>query len=346
MMQDKTIRSTDIDALSCRNSCNQIGYFLPPDQAISLIIQSYASNLQYCQGYSNLSASRAVRKAFDKKFPIINRGTYIRTQAISNTIEQFVNHHKKCQIVSLGGGSDTRCFTYASPDVNYVELDFPETTKIKKLGILNSPVLKQAVGSTEDVVNPTSSLEFESMNSDLHTDYYHLIGADLRTLEDPPWLSFIDAKLPTLVLSECVLCYSTPLQNQQIILFWKSHLERMSILIYEPISLNDLFGRQMTENLAARGINLLTLNEYPTLKSKADFLAELGFTSVAVTDIAEIGGYGGLGSWFSAEELNRINRLELIDEVEEIRMLLMHYCLVYGLDFESVPGEWVLREGR
>lgn len=208
---------------------------------------------------------------------------------------------------------------------------------------MNNSILKEAVGAKEVIINPTNLQEFESMNSDLHTDFYHLIGADLRTLEEPLWITYINTELPTLVLSECVLCYSTPKQNQTIISFWKNLLKNMSILIYEPISLNDLFGRQMMENLAARGINLLTLNEYPTLQSKAQFLKDIGFNSVAVTDISEIGGYGQLKSWFNPEELQRINRLELIDEMEEIRMLLKHYCLVYGLNFEPIEGEWSIR---
>ena len=34
--------------------------------------------------------------------------------------------------------------------------------------------------------------------------------------------------------------------------------------------------------------------------------------------------------WIDHKEMGRINKLEMIDEIEEIRLLLEHYCLIYG----------------
>lgn len=328
--QDKIVRSTDLDALSCRWNCVQKGYF--EDVNIDKIINSYLKYLQFCEGYTNLSAGRTYKSVFDRKLPIINRGTYLRTKSISDIIGKFINDNEKCQIVSMGVGSDTRVFKLINPNINYIELDFEETTRIKKLTIINDSELSKAVNYSGLGATVADRLQFQTLDPNLHTDNYHLIGLDLRRLSDSNIVSeFLDSKRPTLVLSECVLCYLNPGENEKILKFWTDSISNLSLLIYEPISLNDSFGQQMRENLGRRGINLLTFNHFPTLKSKFDFLKSLNFQDINVTDIASIGGYSGDElSWISAEELKRIDKLDLIDEIEEIKLLLLHYCLVYG----------------
>ena len=54
--------------------------------------------------------------------------------------------------------------------------------------------------------------------------------------------------------------------------------------------------------------------------------------------------------WIEHNDMDRINKLELIDEIEEIRLLLEHYCLIYGeyteeksLNFKGIDTwSWVL----
>lgn len=110
---DKLVRATDLDALSCRYSINEKSYLVPRDEFIPDLIQSYQQHLQYCQGYTQLSSSRTLRTVFqERKFPLINRGSYLRTTAIDKVVREFVDEFSgKCQIVSLGSGSDTRAFT-------------------------------------------------------------------------------------------------------------------------------------------------------------------------------------------------------------------------------------------
>lgn len=337
--KDKVIRSTDLEALSCRLSCNERGYLQPADANIYKLVSSYQKYLQYCEGYTNLSAGRTFRQAFnDRKFPLINRGTYLRTALISQLLTKFAETYGTCQIISMGGGSDTRCFEYLQkyPSLKYVELDFPETAKLKKLTILQDPVLQKIVKYKPEnkSISVESKEEFKQFESDLSTENYQLVGCDLRTLtKESSFLANIDPSVPVLILSECVLCYLSPQENENVINFWSSIFQSslMSIIIYEPISLNDAFGVQMSDNLASRGINLLTFNEFPTLESKKKFLQKLSLTNIHVTDISEIGGYSNPSDcWFSESESLRINKLELIDEVEEIQLLLLHYCLVYA----------------
>lgn len=342
--QDKVIRATDLDALSCRYSANNKSYFSKPDPFIDSLISSYKMHLPLCTGYTNMSASRTLRSVFnEQKLPLINRGTYLRTELIDVITQEFIKEFKKCQVISLGGGSDTRCFRILEEygqDVRYCEIDFPESVKIKKLAIINNKKLADIVNYDEESQSITSKEEFARLESNVHTENYHLIGYDLRELtgnvDSGALLEYVDTSLPTLIISECVLCYLNPEENERIINYWKNAFASkalLALLIYEPMSLNDAFGTTMTHNLSNRGINLLTFNEYPNLEARYKFLSEKCQSSnVKLTDMSNVGGYDSdntMKAWISSKDLARINRLELVDEIEEIRLLLKHYCLCY-----------------
>lgn len=341
--QDKVIRSTDLDALSCRYSANNKSYFSTPDPFIDSLISSYKIHLPLCTGYTSMSANRTLRSVFnEQKLPLINRGTYLRTELIDVITQEFIKEFKKCQIISLGGGSDTRCFRILEQydeEVKYCEIDFPESVKIKKLAILNDRRLAGIVKYDKTTQSITSKEEFARLEANIHTDNYHLIGYDLRQLTSIlgcSLLEHVDTSIPTLILSECVLCYLNPEENKRIIDFWKNAFASralLALLIYEPMSLNDAFGTTMTHNLSNRGINLLTFNEYPNLDARYKLLSEkCQSTNIKLTDMSNVGGYDSddnSKAWISNKDLDRINRLELVDEIEEIRLLLKHYCLCY-----------------
>lgn len=342
--EDKLVRATDIDALSCRYSADKKGYFVPPDAYIADLIKSYERHLTFSEGYTQLSAGRTLRSSFTEgKFPLINRGTYFRTVAINRIVDEFVKKYPEGQIVSLGGGSDTRCFRVlgGSTAVNYVEIDFPESAKIKKLAICQNPALQKIVGVQLEPLNIDSKEQLASMDSDLHSEKYHLLGLDLRTLDvcGEEKLAFLDRNAPTLVISECVLCYLTPEDNVKVLTFWKNYTARVAVLVYEPMALGDAFGETMALNLLNRGIDLQTFHKYPDLKSRQHLFASLHY-NVKLTDMALMGGYSDASySWIDTNELARVSRLEMIDEVEEIRLLLQHYCLIYaesGLSVDTV----------
>lgn len=342
--QDKLIRATDIEALSCRNNANKKSYFANYDPYIDSLIQSYNQYLKFCVGYSSSSAGRILRSILqEQKFPLINRGTYFRVELINILLNEFILQFQQCQLVLLGSGSDTRAFHILknNPNVKYIELDFPESLRIKKLSILNQESLRNITQISEFQKSEVSSRDqFFALDPELHTPNYHLIGCDLRELKSEnvsnKVLSCLDKTLPTLVLSECVLCYLDPIDNRSIINFWKDNLSHSSLvcfIIYEPMSLNDPFGKVMKENLGHRGINLLTFSEFPDAISRFSFLSkECSLMNVKVTNMSSIAGYSGSAhkSWFLESELRRINNLELVDEIEEIKLLLDHYSVCYG----------------
>lgn len=337
--KDKSIRATDLDALSCRFCANAKGYFVPSDVYIKDLLQSYEHNLQYCQGYTPMSVGRALRTLFkDPKYPLINRGTFFRTKLINTIVERFISSHEECQIISIGGGSDTRGFRVLQDHptgVRYMEIDFVELVKIKKSAILLSATLLQIVGQAPEQTPLKDKASFESMDPEIHTSRYDLIALDLRDIDlrgKERLSSYLKDDVPTLVISECVLCYLTPEDNEKVLEFFKNELKDLAVLMYEPMGLGDAFGQTMEQNLTSRGIDLHTFKKYPDLKAREMFFKEtLGFSRVKSTDLAEVGGYSTNDlSWLLREEVARATKIEMIDEVEEIRLLLQHYCLIYA----------------
>lgn len=343
--QDRLVRATDIDALSCRFWANKRGYFAVPDRFISPLVDSYNANLRYCDGYTAMSAERTLRAAFNTpKFPLINRGTYLRTYAIDTVVELFVEEHNgRCQIVALGGGLDTRAFRVLEKhsEVVYVEVDFPESVKIKKIAIQKLDDLRRIVGLTVESADAEagnsdtvgSKEQLLAMSLDLCTDKYKLLGFDLRSTSSAgaQTFDFLDKELPTLVISECVLCYLGHNDYLAVLKFWREYLRQVAVVVFEPMALGDGFGQSMTSNLNNRGINLEMFHEYLTLASrKALMESELGYRAF-LTDMAAVGGFSnGELLWTSTDETRRIARVEMMDEVEEITLMLRHYSLVYA----------------
>ena len=155
MDPDASIRQTDTDAAGARLSAVQKGYLVDP----------FA---KYFVPRAHLQQPRP---------PLINVGTYTRSTAIDALVEQWLSNPdgRRCQIVSLGSGSDTRfwriavrsCARAAQRGVTdeafrqtgprkdilraYFEVDFAENTTKKAMAIRKSSDLSSVLGKPEEV---------------------------------------------------------------------------------------------------------------------------------------------------------------------------------------------------
>lgn len=131
-MGDNAIRETDTDAAVSRLSAVNAGYIQDP--------------------FASCFVKRGQRRP-----PLINIGTFIRTWALDQLVLQFLsaNNYNKKQIVSLGAGTDTRFFRLQK-DVSegvknsiatYIEIDFPEATTKKAMSIKKHSALSEVLGS-------------------------------------------------------------------------------------------------------------------------------------------------------------------------------------------------------
>ncbi|KAJ7280199.1 S-adenosyl-L-methionine-dependent methyltransferase [Mycena rebaudengoi] len=316
---DSSIRLTDIDAYLARLSTVQKGYLQDP----------------YIKHFVPRSHIQQPRP------PLINIGTFVRATAIDDLVFQWLHtaadQGTRCQIVSMGCGSDTRFWriatgTHKDALASYIELDFPEITSKKTMAIRKSKELSAVLGSPDTV---TVSHGGTALNS----PSYHLLPADLRlppaeTLA-PLLASTSDAilspALPTLLLFECVLVYMSPAASSTLLQWFVDYFSPegggvLGSIVYEMFKLQDSFGRVMVNNLQARNVSLPGAEPYPDLASLPGRFLNLGFTAARALTLKDI-----RKSYIAPAELERISRLELVDEVEEIDLVLDHYALTWGL---------------
>ncbi|KAK0645557.1 S-adenosyl-L-methionine-dependent methyltransferase [Cercophora newfieldiana] len=331
---DVTIQGTDTDAALSRLSAVDLGYLDDP--------------------FAELFAQNAAPGLSARRLPIINRGTYTRTTAIDTIVNHFLasTAGSPRQIISLGAGTDTRAlrlFTSTSPvhkDILYHEIDFPTTAAKKLTTIRTAPRLRPVLTITETL---PSSWAAHSTSEPTNKLYYH--GIDLRTLGQPPppppptqqtpdspspsTLPSLSPSLPTLLISECCLCYLTPPQSASVLFHFTSLLPSLGIILYEPIRPSDPFGRMMVTNLAARHIVMPTLEVYQQPGDQIRRLQDAGFEEVEAMTVDRI-----WEGWVSPEEKERVDGLEGLDEVEEWLLLAGHYIVAWGWRGEggSLPG--------
>lgn len=312
--RDAIVQQTDSDASVSRLSAVQLGYLEDP------------------------FAELFVPSKSQRRYPIINRGTYVRTRGIDNLVDHFLSDHltTKKQIVSLGAGSDTRFFRimqrgYAGlyshepnlrTNLAYHEFDFPENVAKKKDVICRTPILCGLIGTP-----------FFSVGDGVDGPNYHLHAIDLRSLDaeapTPQALHDIDPSLPTLLISECCLVYLEPVLADKAVRYFTQHLfsptTPIGMILYEPIHPNDAFGKVMVANLADRGIVMQTLRKYGSLDAQAARTKAYGFDDSGGSDVNELWQQG-----VDEQEKARVARLEMVDEIEEWELLAGHYCVVWA----------------
>ena len=308
--RDKVVQQTDHDASSSRMSAIALGYlqdpfakaFFPPGVEVN------------------------------KRYPIINRGTYVRTKSIDQLIIRFLQTDSKerKQIVSLGSGSDTRFLrlwadeVFAGTEVKYHELDFESNVNQKRNVIRTSPQLSGYVSQVEK-----------------EGSFYRLHALDLRdlTAKSPPMIPNLDPELPTLLLSECCLCYLPPDAASSVIHYFTMHITgSLALALYEPIRPFDAFGNTMVSNLGSRGIHLQTLKRYSSLESQRQRLRLAGFTAgQGARDVHEL---WESNEWVGPAERDRVEQLEWLDEVEEWKLLASHYCVAWGWRGDVFEQAW------
>lgn len=307
--KDRIIQQTDYDASTSRLSALELGYLVDP----------------YAKAFLKPG------EHIPRRYPIINRGTYVRSTAIDTLVLRFLKAEPgtRKQIISLGAGSDTRLLRLVGDHagdagVVYHELDFETNVAAKRAVFERSPALADRLQRIKD-----------------DGCSYYLHAADLRDL--PPSLPGIEANLPTLILSECCLCYMPPEQATTAIKYFTDQITKATALVvYEPIRPFDAFGKTMVSNLASRGIHMQTLKRYSSLDAQRQRLRLAEFDKQGARDVHQI---WDSEQWISESERERIEKLEWLDEVEEWKLLASHYCVAWGWKGALFDEAWAELEG-
>ncbi|KAI0653530.1 leucine carboxyl methyltransferase [Cubamyces menziesii] len=326
---DAAIRATDNDAALARLSAVRRGYLTDP--FITPLVPR-----------AHLEPSRP---------PLINIGTYVRSEALDELVNGWLalsaQEGAKCQIVSMGAGSDTRFWRIATGPsrdnlARYIEIDFPEITTKKAMAIRKSKDLSAVLGKPEDV-------SLANGGTALHSPVYHLLAADLRlppaeslapllTTGPEPLLS---PSLPTLLLFECVLVYMSPAASGSLLQWFTDYFSSQSssptsspsvlgCIVYEMFALGDQFGKVMVNNLKARNVSLPGAEPYPTFESLPNRFLKHGWEVAKALTLKDI-----RREYISQAELERISQLEMLDEIEELELVLAHYAITWGVKLPS-----------
>ena len=234
---------------------------------------------------------------------------------------------------------------YERPNLLYHEIDFPENT-VQKLGPPHRE--RELCGHIEIPwvwSNSRSPADYDGVPDTLHAGNYCVHPVDLRSLDPsrtpPRSFQHIEKDLPTLIISECCLCYLAPAAADTVALYFTQHLfpstTPLGLVLYEPIEPNDAFGKVMVSNLAARGIVLQTLRKYGSLEAQAARMKAYGFEGAGDANISELWKKG-----VEEKEKERVAGLEMVDEVEEWELLAGHYCVVWAWrgEGEGLWEEW------
>ena len=219
----------------------------------------------------------------------------------------------KCQIINLGAGCSTLFWrlkkdgTIDSSKVSFYEVDLKDTALAKR----------RIIQSREEL-------------SSLTKEGYVLVSADLRDMRGVQKCleeQSLKSDIPTLLISECTLMYLPP-KSSSAVISWASTFfsSRLAFITYEPFRPEDKYGAMMIKNFRERGCDLLTMKEFPCLKSQKARYEKRGFTDVRVLDMVHI-----FSSHLDQKVLRKILRLEMFDEFEEWNLIQGHYCFVLAL---------------
>ncbi|KAI1004807.1 hypothetical protein K3495_g3406 [Podosphaera aphanis] len=334
--KDLDIQGTDTDAAVSRLSAVSSGY----------LSDSFASF--FVQGQNS------------RRLPLINRGTYVRTTAIDLLINIFLapddlpQNTQRKQIISLGAGTDTRYFRLRQQNrhtnVIYHEFDFPSVSEAKMCTVMGNsslstcynfeypwPTLQSLEGHSEP-----KEWGFVRQEGNAQEIIYCFHPCDLRkiiTSESVQSFTALRFDIPTLILSECCLCYMDVLESSQLIRWFTDKVKSTGIIMYEPIGTDDSFGKMMVTNLASRNIVMPSLNHYKSLNDQKLRLKELGFNDKYPKNGCEAETMEKIwDEWVPVGERERIDLLEGLDELEEWQMLARHYAIVWA--WKSETDEW------
>ncbi|KAM3160536.1 Leucine carboxyl methyltransferase 1 [Lachancea thermotolerans] len=324
---DRAVQETDYDAFSCKVSAIA-KHYLPrqvpgKEKEEGEFVQLH---MAYAQGLKSVSrrAYSKVDRAVQSAQPVMNYGTYLRSVAIDEAIACFLKEHVKSgaeapvQVVNLGCGSDLRMTQMLSqvPHLKWLDLDFKESVALKSRILENNPLFQRELGPSESVET-----------AGYLTNRYCLTSCDLNDIAQVAEIlkKFTTQDCPTLVLSECVLCYMKSAESKALINCIESFYKMGTWISYDPIGGDDSadkFGKIMQTNLReSRHLEMPTLMVY----NSPEKYAQRFNTAPHSTSIVTMWQY--YVQSVPDEEKMRLKTLQFLDEIEELEIILSHYIL-------------------
>ena len=228
---------------------------------------------------------------------------------------------------NLGCGSDLRMIHLLkrNPDLQYIDIDFKDSVKLKKSVLVNSELFKSILQLHGQIADSDANNRVED---ELITARYKLLSCDLKNLDRVLSLlsTHTSKEIPTLIITECVLCYMPQTEAQALVEAVISFYDHGKWVSYDPIGgskSNDRFGSIMQNNLwESRQLDMPTLMIYNSKETYAQRFVNL----VISTKIKTMWDY--YTDNVSLSEKQRLKGLQFLDEIEELRLILSHYIIL------------------
>lgn len=176
---------------------------------------------------------------------------------------------------------------------NFIELDFPTVTARKCIAIKRNKTLLSKIHVEGEYNYPITMVrtrlfslfvclfgfefvadgEVSFNRTDLHAANYHVMGVDLRhvdEVENKLKQAEVDFSLPTIILAECVLVYIEPTHCLNLLKWLSGNFPSAVFVNYEQVNMTDRFGDVMLGNLRSRGCTLEGVEACLTLDTQID----------------------------------------------------------------------------
>ncbi|KAL7979017.1 hypothetical protein Chor_015041 [Crotalus horridus] len=313
---DEAVRNTCDVASHCKRYAVSVGYWKDP------YIEYFVSHPK------------------ERKAPEISRGYYARVQGVGRLLKAFLEKTKcNCQIINLGAGMDTLFWKLKDENLlplKYFEVDFPSIVS-RKIHYINIsvdvafPVQHHLpmfgsgnVPLTQTSTGVTLSLYFVSVTCSL-SPLQKIKTSSLQTDHGKPFRGDSSHRLPTLLMTECVLIYLT-IEHSSCLIKWVATTFQSAMFInYEQVNMADRFGEIMIENLQSKQCQLVGADACRSLESQKERFLQHGWETVNGLDMLKV--YQSL----PPDEIKRIEALEFLDEKEPFEQLMQHYSLCWAI---------------
>ena len=210
--------------------------------------------------------------------PIMNRGYFARVKCIQALIRSFIECHSEfsdLQMVNMGCGFDTQSLQLMS------STEGVKFSKIFEVDYTDIVEQKAAYLSKSDKISVSKLADVDcGYEVKLTKTSLRLIGSDLcdaaavlSNLGD----SGLDSRLPTLVLTECVMVYIEREACKKLLLAISSYLQLDATWItYDMVNVGDPFGRNMLKNLQEAGYCVPGFEQNPSKSHHKELFASSG----------------------------------------------------------------------
>jgi len=251
------------------------------------------------------------------------------------------------QIVALGAGSDTTFFRMRKAGTlpsKYVEVDLRDVVMKKFKIIYENADVRDELGLEQEQLK--TMLEKLKTNPNepvvLIGPHYCLADVDITKVDDLEGLlkriPGLDFSLPTIFVSECVLCYVEPRFSDGLLKWIVETFPNAAFTSYEQILPEDAFGKTMLGHFEARGCPLKSIETYPDVERQEKRYKAQGWSQVEVLDMNDV-----YYKCLDKETLTKAEKLEIFDEFEEWHLMSAHYCLALVMRMRDIPQEKVFR---